>query len=33
MIVLDIPEYTHLAYHVGTNHILHTIKSGVLLEF
>jgi imidazolonepropionase len=33
MVVLDIPDYTHLAYHFGTNHVRHTIKSGVLLEF
>lgn len=33
MIVLDIPEYRHLAYHFGTNHVLHTIKNGILLEF
>lgn len=33
MVVLDIPEYTHLAYHFGTNHVRHTIKNGILLEF
>jgi len=33
MIVLDIPQYTHLAYHFGTNHVRHTIKNGILLEF
>jgi imidazolonepropionase len=33
MIVLDVPEYTHLAYHFGTNHVLHTVKNGILLEF
>lgn len=33
MIVLDVPEYRHLAYHFGTNHVLHTVKNGILLEF
>jgi imidazolonepropionase len=33
MIVLDVPEYRHLAYHFGTNHVLRTIKNGILLEF
>jgi imidazolonepropionase len=33
MMILDIPDYTHLAYHFGTNHVLRTIKNGTLLEF
>ena len=32
LLVADIPDYRHLAYHFGTNHIRHTIKNGTLLE-
>jgi imidazolonepropionase len=33
MIILDVPDYAHLVYHFGTNHVRHTIKNGTLLEF
>jgi imidazolonepropionase len=33
LIVADIPDYRHLAYHFGKNHIMTTIKNGTLLEF
>jgi imidazolonepropionase len=32
LLVADIPDYRHLAYHFGTNHIRHTIKNGTILE-
>ena len=32
IIVADVPDYRHLAYHFGMNHITHTIKNGILLE-
>ncbi len=32
LLVADVPDYRHLAYHFGTNHIRHTIKNGTLLE-
>jgi imidazolonepropionase len=32
LIVADIPDYTFLAYHFGTNHIVTTIKNGTILE-
>jgi len=32
LIVADIPDYTFLAYHFGTNHVVTTIKNGTLLE-
>ncbi len=32
LIVADIPDYRYLAYHFGTNHIVHTIANGTLLE-
>jgi imidazolonepropionase len=33
LIVCDIPDYRHLAYHFGTNHVVRTIKQGTLLEW
>ncbi len=33
LIIADVPEYTYLAYHFGTNHVVKTIKNGTLLEF
>jgi len=33
LIVTDVPDYTHLAYHFGTNHVVRTIKHGTILEF
>jgi imidazolonepropionase len=33
LVVADVPDYRHLAYHFGVNHVRHTIKSGTLLEF
>jgi imidazolonepropionase len=32
LIVADVPDYTHLAYHFGTNHVVRTIKNGTILE-
>jgi imidazolonepropionase len=32
IIIAGIPDYRFLAYHFGTNHVTHTIKSGTLLE-
>ena len=32
LLVADCPDYRHLAYHFGTNHIRSTIKNGTLLE-
>jgi imidazolonepropionase len=32
LLVADVPDYRHLAYHFGVNHIRHTIKNGTLLE-
>jgi imidazolonepropionase len=32
LLVADIPDYRHLAYHFGANHVRHTIKNGTLLE-
>ncbi len=32
LLVAAIPEYRHLAYHFGANHIRHTIKNGTILE-
>jgi imidazolonepropionase len=33
LVVADVPDYRHLAYHFGVNHVRHTIKNGTLLEF
>lgn len=33
LIIADIPDYVHLSYHFGTNHIWKTIKNGTILEF
>jgi len=33
IIVAGVPDYRHLAYHFGMNHVTHTIKNGTLLEF
>jgi imidazolonepropionase len=33
LVVAEVPDYTHLAYHFGSNHIVKTIKSGTILEF
>jgi imidazolonepropionase len=33
IILAEVPNYTFLAYHFGTNHIRKTIKRGTLLEF
>lgn len=33
LIIADVPDYMHLAYHFGTNHIVKTIKRGTILEF
>ena len=33
LIVLDIPNYRHLPYHFGENHVAEVVKNGVLLEF
>lgn len=32
IILADIPEYTHLSYHFGCNHITTVIKNGTILE-
>ena len=32
IIVAGVPDYRHLAYHFGMNHVTHTIKNGTLLE-
>jgi imidazolonepropionase len=32
MLVADVPNYSFLAYHFGTNHVVKTIKNGTLLE-
>lgn len=32
LLVAEVPDYRHLAYHFGENHIRHTIKNGTLLE-
>jgi imidazolonepropionase len=32
LLVADVPDYRHLSYHFGTNHISATIKNGTLLE-
>jgi imidazolonepropionase len=32
LIIAGIPDYTFLAYHFGTNHIVATVKNGTLLE-
>ncbi len=32
LLVAAIPDYRHLIYHFGANHIRHTIKNGTLLE-
>ena len=33
LLVADVPDYTHLAYHFGMNHLVKTIKNGTILEF
>ena len=33
LLVADVPDYTHLAYHFGMNHVVKTIKDGTILEF
>lgn len=33
LVVADVPDYRHMAYHFGVNHIRHTIKNGTILEF
>jgi imidazolonepropionase len=33
LVVAEVPDYIHLAYHFGSNHIVKTIKSGTILEF
>jgi imidazolonepropionase len=33
LVVADVPDYRHMAYHFGVNHVRHTIKNGTLLEF
>jgi imidazolonepropionase len=32
LIIADVPDYYHLAYHFGTNHVVKTIKNGTILE-
>lgn len=32
MLVADVPDYRHLSYHFGTNHVVTTIKHGTILE-
>jgi imidazolonepropionase len=32
LIIANVPDYTFLAYHFGTNHIVTTIKNGTILE-
>jgi imidazolonepropionase len=32
IILAGVPDYRYLAYHFGTNHVVHTIKNGTLLE-
>ncbi len=32
ILIADVPDYRHLAYHFGTNHIITTIKHGTILE-
>lgn len=33
LILLDIPNYRHLPYHFGENHVEKVVKNGVVLEF
>jgi imidazolonepropionase len=33
LLIADIPDHRHLAYHFGVNHIRTTIKNGTILEF
>ena len=33
LVVLDIPNYRHLPYHFGENHVENVVKNGVVLEF
>jgi imidazolonepropionase len=32
IVLAGVPDYRYLAYHFGTNHVVHTIKNGTLLE-
>ncbi len=32
LVIADVPDYTFLSYHFGTNHIVTTIKNGTILE-
>jgi imidazolonepropionase len=32
LLVADVPDYRHLSYHFGANHVSATIKNGTLLE-
>ncbi len=33
IILYDLPNYRHLPYHFGVNHVKHIIKNGTILEF
>lgn len=33
LLIADVPDYRHLVYHFGTNHVRRTVKRGTLLEF
>jgi imidazolonepropionase len=33
MVIADVPDYRHLAYFFGTNHVVRTVKNGTLLEW
>jgi len=33
IILLDLPNYKHLPYHFGENHVVKVVKNGVVLEF
>jgi imidazolonepropionase len=33
LVIADIPDYRHLVYHYGTNHLVRTVKNGTLLEW
>jgi imidazolonepropionase len=33
IILYDVPDFRHLAYHFGANHVAKIIKRGTILEF
>jgi imidazolonepropionase len=32
LIVADVPDYRHIAYHYGVNHVQTVVKNGTILE-